>query len=399
MYVCKNAPFCTYTSASPGDCVFCHTPLVAQAQPVAQPADQPADQPAAPPVPQPAVQPAVQAAPAAAVVPTLAVQGLSGPVANGYSAVIGGLETWTVSSPNTPGANITGLAFNVAPAGAIVRNYTTTDDVGTVAPFAAAADRATFYWATSGAVTLVVTANVNGQAATTTIAVAVASPTLTSYTAQTDVSQILSPLRVPGDPMSATSTLSFGNPALQRPGIAATAIVNLPAGFLWSGQLGMTQTFRVNRPGTAANGTALPNSVSPGEVVDREFIYPFECDDEECNEPFDTAAGAATHTLTTDDSPSSLLGGSGPMLAKKSINIDETYHLYVMFKPTGGVWVALGEIVWRWQASATYAGPGQPFALVIDAQSSENTALAASAVFPRMPLWTGNANDYLDEME
>ncbi len=389
MYVCKNAPFCTYTSASPGDCLFCHTPLVAQAQPATQPAPQPAVQPAAQPAPPPA-----------AVVPMLSIQGLSGPVANGYSAVIGGRETWTVSSPNTPGANITGLAFNVAPAGAIVGNYTTTDDVGTVAPFAAAADRATFYWATSGAVTLVVTANVNGQAATTTIAVTVASPTLTSYTAQTDVSQILSPLRVPSDPTSGISSLSFGNTALQRPGIAATAIVTLPAGFLWSGQLGMTQTFRVNRPGTAADGTAIPNSVSPGEVVDREFIYPFECDGEECDGPFDTAAGAATHTLTTDDTPSSLLGGSGPMLVKQRVDINETYHLYVMFKPTGGVWVALGEIVWRWQASATYTGgAGQPFALVIGAQSSENAALAASAVFPRMPLWTGNADDYLDETE
>ncbi|AJK49152.1 hypothetical protein [Burkholderia plantarii] len=385
MYVCKNAPFCTYTSASPGDCPFCHTPLVAQAQPTAQAAAQPAAQ-ASPP--------------AAAVVPALAVQGLAGPVADGYPAVIGGRETWTVSSPNTPGANITGLSFDVTPAGAIVGNYTATDTAGAVTPFAAGAGQATFHWATSGAVTIVVTADVNGQAATTTIAVTVASPALAHYSAQTGVSQILAPLRVPGDPASSVCTLSFGNTALQRPGIAATATVNLPAGFAWQGKLCMTQTFRVNRPGTAADGAALPDGVSPGEVVDREFIYPFECDGEECDGPFDTAAGAATHTLTTDDTPSSLLGGSGPMLVKQSVRIDETYHLYVMFKPTGGVWVALGEIVWRWQASATYTGgAGQLFALFIGAQSSENTALAASAVFPRMPLWTGNADDYLDETE
>jgi hypothetical protein len=221
---------------------------------------------------------------------------------------------------------------------------------------------------------------------------------MTSYSADTKASRIMSKLRREDDPQSSISTLSFGRASVSENGITFAAQVDFPADGPWQGHLTMAQTFTANRTGTDRTGAPLPPKVSPGAIIDRDFVYPFTYNGRDYEEPLKITA-AGSYTLTSEDSPSSALGSSGSMLSKRSVNIDETYRMYVMFRPTGGIWVALGEIVWRWHASAAYDDPTYKFVLTVGVGSSENTHLTDSAVFARMPLWQGNADDYLDEID
>ncbi|WP_154678110.1 hypothetical protein [Paraburkholderia nodosa] len=331
--------------------------------------------------------------------PELSIRNASGPVnAQGYTAAIGGRENWTVSSSNVSGAMITGLALVVTPATALVGNYVANDRQGVVTPLAAGADTASFYWATAGIVTIVVTANVNGQPATKTVVATIWTPTLVSYSADTHASRILFKLRRQSDPESGISTLSFGCAGPNEDGIAFTAQVDFPAMGFRQGQLAMAQIFTANRTGTNQTGAPLPPKASPGDIIDREFVYPFTYNGRDYEGPLKITA-AGSYTLTSEDSPASALGSSGSMLSKLGVTVDETYRMYVMFRPTGGIWVALGEIVWRWHASATYDAQTFRFVLTVGHGSSENTHLVNSVVFVRMPLWQGNADDYLAEID
>ncbi|WP_157214328.1 hypothetical protein [Pseudomonas sp. GM18] len=113
------------------------------------------------------------------------------------------------------------------------------------------------------------------------------------------------------------------------------------------------------------------------------------------NEPLAVVTGQ--YNLMTQDSPSTLLGFNGRYRDTDRVIVNEEYRMYVMYRPTNGIWVALGEIVWFWHARGVYNITTNRFDVHFGAQGTENRSVHPSLAFARLPLWNGNSSDHLEE--
>ena len=89
------------------------------------------------------------------------------------------------------------------------------------------------------------------------------------------------------------------------------------------------------------------------------------------------------------DSPNSL-GNSGPLQQLKQA---DSFSTYLMYKPTGGVWIALKQIDWSWSETATKSG-GSWTAPTSAQPAPTSKTPSGDDVFPT---WVNTANNYKDK--
>lgn len=375
-------------------------------------------------------------------------------VTGGYLGVIGGREQWTVTAQNHPHAVVSNLAIRFSLPDSAIGNYVVDDDRAVLTPFVCLPSSANFYWGQASTIQVTVEATVLGQRVVEHFTLTVLSPTLSVFSAQVSSSAVrtqLPPFSGADPERFTTSALSFGSSSPGHAGIAFTVQINLANPSL-AGEITLTQIMRVNRQKVSELGQ-LSNMQSPDFVVDREFHYGFDSpiassssssasaatasrssshsfdlsafsssssssnslhssndsigskssasyysgsDDEDApQEPLAVSAGQ--YNLTTEDSPSSRLGDNGNRRQTTRVTIDEEFRMYVMYRPTNGVWVALGEITWYWSAIAYYDIATNRFGYQPGPHAMANALLLPNLLFARFPLWNGNASDHLDE--
>ncbi len=97
------------------------------------------------------------------------------------------------------------------------------------------------------------------------------------------------------------------------------------------------------------------------------------------------------------DSPISVLtgpnatGGFGTEFYQASI--DESFNDYLMYRPTGGVWVTLATMSWFWSGKGKYDAPTGIYlpASVFQASPAALTGVKSAS----LPQWSGLANDLI----
>src|SRR5690606_33386756 len=58
-------------------------------------------------------------------------------------------------------------------------------------------------------------------------------------------------------------------------------------------------------------------------------------------------------------------------------SVDDSFHTYFMFRPTGGIWVTLGKMEWSWKGSAAKTAAGW-------------AVVAGSTSFSQNPTWASS---------
>ena len=148
-----------------------------------------------------------------------------------------------------------------------------------------------------------------------------------------------------------------------------------PAG--GAGLVALTQVLQTTRTRTLdPQGTVTTLSTNPAFVIDNYPQYD--------NKTLSWAASEAS-ILKTDDAP-----GAVESTAYKHQTISDSYVTYVVYQPTGGIWVTLASMAWSWSAAAT-KGTGNVWTL--DAGSSPTNSPSGSNS-TTLPLWGSNITSY-----
>ena len=65
-----------------------------------------------------------------------------------------------------------------------------------------------------------------------------------------------------------------------------------------------------------------------------------------------------------------------------SESISESFDDYLIYRPTGGIWVTLGKMTWSWSASVAYREATQDYSLTAPIVSATAITGSASDVLP-----------------
>jgi hypothetical protein len=310
------------------------------------------------------------------------------PLGQRYEGMIGGKISWAVQGVVS---NVT-WKFNVL--GCAVSSYDQSDEASSMMPFAGVGANPQWYWAATGAITLTVTAKVNGIPATRAIEIKIFTPTVNSSVAATSASVIrTSPVGGRG-PAEDRLFLEFKNGA--EPGFQWTATVGFPMNPASAGDIATLQLIKVNRRKTRLNGQ-VDDSHTDDFVLDQQVHYGMNDD---TGQDFDTipVLTGGSQKFLVDDSPATFIERRGNR-TYSNVDVAEDYIMLLMYKPTGGIWVAIGEVRWRWSASATYNAINNIWQTAAGAPpSGENQQLTpAPLITHRLPLWSENVTDTLEE--
>jgi hypothetical protein len=96
-------------------------------------------------------------------------------------------------------------------------------------------------------------------------------------------------------------------------------------------------------------------------------------------------ASDAVESVLSDDSPGERLD------EWKDYSRHDIFHLYVMYRPTGGIWVPLREAQWDWSAHASMDDQGV-WSLGLAGRGYQQ--LGSDCTTP--PDWEGHFLDYTD---
>jgi hypothetical protein len=137
--------------------------------------------------------------------------------------------------------------------------------------------------------------------------------------------------------------LRFGNPTTH--GIDFSSSLQLPQGF--SGAAQWVQIVTVNR-----SFKDTSNNCWQFSATGLDTTY-----------PYDSAS-------STEDSPGSILESD-----QTTQNVSDSFQMWLMFRPPGGIWIPLRVVSWGWSASARQDGSGCSGWTIV---SSSKTAVSVS---------------------
>ncbi|MGA2061286.1 MAG: hypothetical protein ABSG67_12440 [Thermoguttaceae bacterium] len=106
-----------------------------------------------------------------------------------------------------------------------------------------------------------------------------------------------------------------------------------------AGQIAFTQLFNADDHITDSQGSKEKRTTNGNYVLDDPTPY---------GGTTVSVGSNATGNITGNDSPTSPLDNS-----LKTFSRNDAYDLYLMYKPTGGIWVTLSVLHWAWAGSAT----------------------------------------------
>ncbi|NWB26725.1 hypothetical protein [Pseudomonas gingeri] len=211
-----------------------------------------------------------------------------------------------------------------------------------------------FYWSNSGRVAVTLYVRVAGQTETVSLVYWIHEPDVRMRAIIG--STTLSVSSVGGranDRDEDTLQFELGN-GIGKPGIAFKARVNFGgAAVAFDGEIKMLQTFEANRrKNNAATGESEIYEYDK-PALDQALCYRHTCGGTDYGEQ---PAVAGQINLETEDSPGSKLGRRGQFHAGgitrepyfTTASADELYSMFLMYRPKGGIWVAIGQINWRW---------------------------------------------------
>ncbi|MFI8736298.1 hypothetical protein ACIGKM_10345 [Ectopseudomonas toyotomiensis] len=309
-----------------------------------------------------------------------------------HIAVIGQREKWTISSSN---GVVTGLSITLNVIPAVIGDYKIEDGNSYATPFLVSGMNATFYWIQTGAITITIKALVSGQPALRKIEAQVLTPNVVEYIGTTSRTEIYSSV-LPGREAHAEdetiSMLRFGS--TDKPGISFSAKVSMPTKIRCTGKLFMMQTMTVNRKKTTTLNS-FEHAHTDDSVLDQEVYYGQIHSDKD--KSF-IQATSGLYVFESEDSPATTLGKSGANRTYKNVEVDEKYCMYIMFCPKDGISVAIAELFWRWQATATFNETSGSWTLQIGGDSSEVRYLQGNRdrITLRLPIWRDNSATELE---
>jgi hypothetical protein len=170
----------------------------------------------------------------------------------------------------------------------------------------------------------------------------------------------------PGFPGSGNE-LHFGSNA--SPGIRWNAEVTTPNG--GAGEIAFTQRIKTLRRFTLNDGTK--QKLTSGD----EFIL-----DDGLGIQYDgtTSIGSNdTKTHSRNDTPGNILTQND-----MKTSADDNFELYLMYRPTGGIWVTLRKLEWHWKGSASKDVAGN---WTLDSGSTSASVDPGSSDSTELPEW------------
>ncbi|ODA36428.1 hypothetical protein A6X21_16040 [Planctopirus hydrillae] len=132
-----------------------------------------------------------------------------------------------------------------------------------------------------------------------------------------------------------------------------------------AGRIAFIQRIETRRaagvPSTGSDGTPIWNppvlTTEGAYVLDRKPKNINSSDDmvPQFQAKIKVIGESATETIEVLDSPSVFLSG-----VATAFDIREFFEMFLMYQPTGGIWVTIHKARWRWSAAGSRA-PGQPW--------------------------------------
>jgi hypothetical protein len=251
-------------------------------------------------------------------------------------------------------------------------------------------NKAEWYWGRVGNFLVKVTAIVSGVKVKRTIWVKVVGPQHLRFTSVTDEVRIAR--LQPRDPVLA---LTFGGVAGKH-GIEWKAKIIVPP---CAGELSFTQVMTVFRQFTMETGEIFTHTSNDQFVLDEAFHYGVKVHGIETAKQLDTVACAADEYLVLEeaDSPATNLPRTIDRVTRvyrilgnlEKVEVKEKFKVFMMYKPTNGIWVALGELSWNWAGVAEYENGKWE---LTSSDFARNPTGNVSVTFPQ---WSGNRDDVL----
>lgn len=306
-------------------------------------------------------------------------------------AALGAKCEWTVTG--TGGEKAHDVRWTFSGPAHVVANYAAAKARATVTPFDAGSqtDRGTWYWARRGRVTITLKARVGVTTHERTVYVDVDGPEVDWFGSETDQVKVARiDAHVPG------VFLTFGGElGSRRPGIRITARVRGPG---TPGEFAFTQLMTIHRSRVyALNGVLQAPVVATSNdvyVLDEVVHYPIDLPDGGMGER-DTAPSAMREEveLVSDDSPSTPLGQERhrPERIYMESEVDEQFRTYLMWKPTGGIWISVALLEWFWKGKAVYTAATHTWSL----ESGDEPLNPVGKKGVAFPTWTQNRDDIL----
>lgn len=303
-------------------------------------------------------------------------------VDSSIKAVIGGKITWTIKGV---GGKATEGRWSVNGVTPVVGGYTQSGSSATLQPAVqTAGSSVTWYWAKTGTIEVTAKAVVEGHTCQRNVTVTVVAPQIISFDAKTDEVKVAK-CTIPGTGGTALSLTFGGDTVTQKPGIKWTAKVIGPQ--YSTGEFAFTQLMKIHRRRRTTEGKWETNTSNGAYVLDEVEHYPFEEGGEDEKE---TASCMEQEMLklVSEDSPASALyrslGNRSEVYDK--VEVDDAFRTYLMFRPKGGIWVAVALLEWSWSGEAEYDTETSTWILGTNDHSASPSGSAQVA----FPLWTNN---------
>ena len=361
-----------------------------------------------------------------------------------HVAPLGGLEKWALSGV-AAASTVSQLHIRFGPADAVVGDYVQTEKKSAVTPFQPTSANASFYWAQPGRIEVNIYAKVNGIAYRQTLFVKVTMPEVVTFRAQTKQT-VLDIFLPEGREASSESLFHLSLGTTLDPGI----VFDITISSMLEGKLSMLQLVRIDRPGHYSHELVLDQAVHYGFSPLDEPVAPLpqvpaansghseHHDDDDYDNAFEKESASADsfgasssrasspdflgtssprssspdsdgedeidaeilhiglNVFQTIDGPRTLAGSNGRNKPQKHrAQVDEEYRMFVMYRPEGGIWVALAEITWHWRAMAIFNVDANVWQLHRHDSSWENRTLERNVSFCRLPLWARNASEWI----
>ncbi len=131
-------------------------------------------------------------------------------------------------------------------------------------------------------------------------------------------------------------------------------------------------TLVTQRAGLLADGSP------PGTVLDTSFGY--------------HGATPVGTLIRSNDSPGAALFPATYFTTPDSLNRVDSFTLTLIFKPSGGIWVPLGQLPWSWSGTAVYAAG----AWTLQSGTQSVGSYSTSTTFPS---WTHNVTEVLGKYQ
>lgn len=161
--------------------------------------------------------------------------------------------------------------------------------------------------------------------------------------------------------------------------IWSSAIVNVPAPFSGNGQCTFTQLVNPNRLGYVGNSSTplVPDNGILG--LDGSFDY--------------GSRWNVTAMGNDVDSPLVIIGAAGrPQQNPQSynqVNVSDAFTTYIMYQPSGGVWVPLQKFSWTWSMTLNWQPQTSQFNLIASYPATAGSAPAYTTTMATdPPQWT-----------